>query len=261
MRLAQSALITTALLLSDPAHANKLIVGDGQIDGARITPYELTWYQCMLHEGSWVNLPPLTERLDVIDGDTIRLTQNSTRPDGGTSRGTTLSDLHSFAPQKMEFVSRDAAGTVLGSAKYQFDKDGYRGQKEQAGKSKEVSGALNSSMLNAMTMGLPLATLPWQDTPLTFTASMINFDGTYDVIATWTQEEKLDSPDGEQVKVWLLDIEWHHRESGDVYPPGPDSSGGRYWVVPKPTAGMPAVLRYKTDTYAVEFNRKYCPEP
>ena len=52
---------------------------------------------------------------------------------------------------------------------------------------------------------------------------------------------------------------WHHRETGDIYPPGPDATGGRYWVVPDPPPGIPYVLRYKTDAYAVEFEREYCP--
>ncbi len=38
-----------------------------------------------------------------------------------------------------------------------------------------------------------------------------------------------------------------------VYPPGPDGSGGRYWVLSEKTAELPHVIRYKTDTYAVEF--------
>jgi len=56
-----------------------------------------------------------------------------------------------------------------------------------------------------------------------------------------------------------VDVEWHHRESGDVYLPGPDASGGRYWIVTEPPAGFPYVPRYKTDTYAVEFVGGFCP--
>lgn len=87
---------------------------------------------------------------------------------------------------------------------------------------------------------------------------MVGFDATYDVIAVWAGKETLDFH-GQKIEARLIDVEWHHRESGDVYPPGPDASGGRYWVVPNPPSGFPYVPRYQTDTYAVEFTAGICP--
>ncbi len=208
MRLLKSIVITVASLVFTQLYASELTVGDGQIDGARIALYELSWHQCMLNEGNWVNLPALTERLDVLEERTIRLRQVSTRSDGGTTTATTYSDLHSFALQKMEMVSRGADGAMLASAEYLFDEEGYSGSKARGGESKKVSGTLSSNMLNGMTMGLPLATLPWQKSPLTFLASMINFDASYEVIATWVQEDVLHTQDGGHMPIWLLDIEW-----------------------------------------------------
>ena len=89
-------------------------------------------------------------------------------------------------------------------------------------------------------------------------ASMMNFDASYLVRAEWVGSEMLDFQ-GRQIEAWLVDIEWHHQELGDIYPPGPNASGGRYWVVPDPPDGFPYVPRYKTDTYAVEFIESVCP--
>jgi hypothetical protein len=123
----------------------------------------------------------------------------------------------------------------------------------------ELSGSITSDMLNGAALGLPLATLGYQKQPLEFMASMMSFDGTYNVTAEWVGKETL-TFDGENVEAWLIDVEWHHRESGDIYPPGPDASGGRYWVVNDPPDGFPYVPRYQTDTYNVEFVRNTCPE-
>jgi hypothetical protein len=75
-------------------------------------------------------------------------------------------------------------------------------------------------------------------------ASMVNFDGSYEVTARRVGKETVTRPDDSAVEIFLLDVGWHHRESGDNYPPGPDGSGGRYWPVPDPPPGMPYVLRY-----------------
>ena len=58
----------------------------------------------------------------------------------------------------------------------------------------------------------------------------MSFDGTYRTIATLAGRETF-THDSQQVEVLLVDVEWHHQETGDVYPPGPDASGGRYWLV------------------------------
>jgi hypothetical protein len=112
-------------------------------------------------------------------------------------------------------------------------------------------------MLNGAALGLPLATLGFQSEPLEFAASMIGFDASYKVTATWAGKEMIEF-EGDEVEAWLVDIDWLHEGLGDVYPGGPDASGGRYWVINNPPEGLPYVLRYKTDTYAVEFLTSTC---
>ncbi len=114
-------------------------------------------------------------------------------------------------------------------------------------------------MLHGAALGLPLAMLEYQDEPLHFKASMVSFDGTYEVKATWVGRAVLQF-EGNDIEAWLIDVEWHHNESGDIYPAGPDESGGRYWVVSNPPEGFPYVPRYQTDTYAVEFISGVCPD-
>lgn len=240
--------------------ASEMTLGDGKTDAGLLAAYEFTWIQCTVQEESWMLMPALTESLEFPDSKTLFIRQSSTRPDGGASNVTMKFDSPTFAPLGLEALHTAGDGSVLAQSNYKITSDGYTGERVQGGEKQAVSGPINSTMYAGTTMGLPLATLPWQAEPLKFEASMLSFDGTYDVTATWVAREEMKSPEGTPFEAYLVDVHWHHRESGDIYAAGPDASGGRYWLVPEPPAGIPYVLRYKTDTYAVEFEREFCPE-
>ena len=246
------------LAIAVPGHADmNMSVGDGMIDGSKIKPYELTWRQCAIQDDQWLDQGELSEELIVIGDQVLRHRQTTRQPNGVVSRSDTYFDRSSFAPLRMEMEATQD-GMRLAYAERQLNAEGYSGTAIRGDTSKPLSGSVSSSMLHGGAMGLPLATMDYQEEPVRFLASMIAFDGTYDVVATWTGKETL-LFGSEKVEAWLIDVEWHHRETGDVYAPGPDASGGRYWVVPNPPDGFPYVPRYKTDTYAVEFVAEVCP--
>ena len=251
-------LILLAMLSTAVAAAanDNMVIGDGRIDGSKLKPYRLTWRQCSLQDGQWQDGGMLTEELVVIGDQVLRHRQIASQPGGVMSQSDTFFDRSSFAPLRMELeVTRD--GEILVYRELRLDADGYSGIATQGEDSKELQGKISSHMLHGGSMGLPLATMNEQKKPVEFLASMVSFDATYDVIAEWVGTETLEFG-GEEIQSWLIDVEWHHRESSDVYPPGPDASGGRYWVVPNPPAGFPYVPRYKTDTYSVEFIESDC---
>lgn len=247
----------TLLIASTPANADiSMTVGDGRIDGTRLKPYEFDWQQCSAQDDQWSDGGLLTESLVIIGSGVLRHRQVTRQPDDVEIRADTFFDRSSFAPLRMEIeVSRN--GALLASTLRQFDADGYTGHSFRGGEHSTDTGSITSNMLHGGAMGLPLATMARQQEPVSFVASMVNFDGTYDVTAEWTGSEVL-HVDGTDIEAWLIDVEWHHRESGDVYGPGPDASGGRFWVVPNPPDGFPYVPRYKTDTYAVDFTGELC---
>lgn len=237
---------------------NKMTVGDGQIDGTKLKPYRLAWRQCSLQDGLWQDQGTLTEELVLIGHQVLRHRQIALQPGGVISQSDVYFERASFAPLRMEMeATRD--GVTLAHAERQLGVDGYSGVAVQGENSKELQGEISSNMLHGGAMGLPLATMSEQDAPVEFLASMVGFDATYNVVAEWIGKETLEF-EGDEIEAWLIDVEWHHRESGDVYPPGPNASGGRYWVVPNPPAGFPYVPRYQTDTYAVEFVDGICPQ-
>jgi len=247
-------------LASTAAHANNdMVVGDGRIDGTKAKEYDLTWRQCSLQGEAWVRGADLSESLTVTGPDELSLRQVTHRDGGITVEASSNYDRKSFAPLQLEQTATSGDGDQLAHSIHRLTADGYEGHVNRGGESKDVSGDVSSHMLHGGAMGLPLALLPYQDTPLKFNASMIAFDASYTVTAEWAGSETIEY-EGEAVDVWFVDIEWLHEGLGDIYPPGPDASGGRYWVAHNPPAGFPYVLRYKTDTYAIEFLPLACPD-
>jgi len=247
------------LLISLPVSGEgTALSGNELVDALKIRPYSLSWNQCALMEEQWVPRGLLHEKLDRIGTTVSRIRQTTMRSNGGNAVVTAYYD-HSFSVLRIEQDIHLADGTKAAWAEFEFDQSGYHGRKVRGEEIKEVSGSLTSAMLNGAGLGLPLASLDWQDQPLSLLSSMINMDASYDVIATWAGKEKITTPDGIALETWLIDVEWKHRELGDIYPPGPDASGGRYWVVQHPPKGFPPVVRYKTDTYVVEFLEEFCP--
>lgn len=236
--------------------------GDGQVDGTRIRPYQQIWRQCSRQDGAWVDGGTFAETLiEVKDGERMwRLEQSSERPDGRRGQTVIHYDRRSLSPLRMESRQFGPDDTELASASYSFDAQGYKGQVIRGDETREVSGdAVTSQQFPGGNFGLALATLdPEKDFPAELPSSMVQFDAGYRVIATVAGQEALETASG-SVDAWLIDVEWHHLGTDDVYPGGPDQSGGRYWVVPRPPQGFPYVPRYQTDTYAVEFVQGTCP--
>ncbi len=254
----RSALPCWLLVLCPAAFANtQMSVRDGLIDGTSLEPYRIKWRQCALQEGQWQARGDVSEELVVIGDSVLRLRQSGQQPGGARTRSDTYFERASMAPLRME-MEATMDGKRLAYAERTLDADGYTGVAMQGEDVKPLQGVINSNMLHGAAMGLPLATMDFQDEPVEFLASMVGFDASYVVIAEWVGKEMLRFQE-KDIEAWLIDVEWHHRESGDVYPPGPDASGGRYWVVNDPPQGYPYVPRYQTDTYAVEFDQGICP--
>ena len=255
----KQTLIPAALLafVAGPSNAQiEMTIGDGRIDGERIQPYSSSWTQCALQDGDWLDMGTVTEELVVI-GPVVRHRQTGHQPGGVRVRSDTYFERATFAPLRMETEAvRD--GEQLMHNVRQLTETGYTGTEVRGDVRKQLAGIISSAMLPGALLGLPLAAMDYQEEPVTFLASMVAFDGTYDVSARWAGTETM-LVDGNEIETWTIDVEWRHRESGDVYPPGPDGSGGRYWVIPEPPPGVPYVPRYKTDTYAVEFVTDTCP--
>lgn len=256
-------LLTSILVISawqaaaEPTAITAMAMGDGVVNGKHLDAYEHTWMQCALAEGNWTNMGPMTEILTVI-GPLARHTQFSEQPDGQASTSTTYFDHQTLAPFYMEQRVLNADGAELVKVVRRLGEDGYEGFAQQGSLSKSLSGVVSSRMWHGGALGLPLVTIDPGLFPIRFASSMIGFDGTYKTIATLAGEEEI-AIGAVSATARLIDVEWHHNESGDVYAPGPDGSGGRFWVVENPPPGMPYVPQYQTDSYLVTALKDTCP--
>ena len=233
-------------------------MGDGTVKGQRIHEYEISWLQCLKGDDAWTAASPLTERMVSI-GDVLRLTQSADPQPGVTTESVTYFERESMAPLRMEQRALGPDGVAIASSTRVLDADGYSGHQVRGDTVTELGGSITSDMWHGGALGLPLATIDADEFPVEFASSMMSFDGTYRTIATLAGRETL-THGGEDVEALLVDVEWHHIETGDVYPPGPDASGGRYWLVADPPEGFAHVPQYRTDTYLVSALMDACPE-
>lgn len=255
-------LTTSALIISTGCAtaetSTRIDMGDGQVNGMTIAPYEFIWSQCNFSEDRWVSTAPLTEEVVLIGNEMLRLRQTTGTPSARMTIFTAYMDRASLSPRRMEIEITTPDGAGDASAIRDIDEEGYTGVTRRGGQQSPASGVINSQMFHGGALGLALQTLDFDHAPYTFDASMMTMNATYVIDATLAGKDKIDF-DGQLVDVLLVDVHWVHNESGDIYPPGPDASGGRYWIAENPPENFPHVPRYKTDSYVVEFVPEFCP--
>ena len=249
-----------AVILSGTALADEVRVIDlksGEFSLQSVSEYSYTWHQCALQEGNWITMPNLTEDLSVIREDLVRLRQTTVMPNGMLQLSTQYYDRVTFAPLKLEVDVGAPGQDRVYQARYTLDASGFKGSVKRSDGETAISGVITSQMLNGTTMGLPLAMIGDWNLPTFFKASMMSFEGSYEVTAEKVGTKLIKISD-EEVEVLQIDVHWKHLESGDIYAPGPNETGGQYWVLSNASDHLPHVIRYKTDSYAIEFTPLTC---
>ena len=233
-------------------------MGDGSITGKEVHPYEYSWRQCSLVDGQWTNGSDLTERVTLI-GDHVMRVEHSTSPQPGIiSDASYFLDRSSLSPIRSEIRIVGSDGKALAEHSWAFGKAGYKAVMKRGDKVTRKTGGLNNSMYHAILLGIPLSAIDDWSRPIRMIGMMTQFDASYTLTATRSGTEAI-SAGGKDSTVSLIDVHWVHNEIGDVYPAGPNASGGRYWITVEAQSKLPRVIRYKTDTYVVEYVPRFCP--
>lgn len=243
-----------AIPLQDEIEKTEIFMGDGQIGGEELEPYDFTWNQCTFQDGEWVTGLPVRETLQLRSDGQIELSQFSSAPDGAQTVITHVLDAQSLRRTELIQKVKTPDGTELGSARLSFSSDGFT---IKAGDEERPGGTISSNMYGGAYLGLPLSMVDYSDGAVVLDAGMLAVQGTYRVEAFPMGVETIGLVNG-SVYAQRVDVRWLHHESGDIYEPGPDGSGGRYWLLTTPQTDLPRVLAYKTDTYAIEFSPMTC---
>ncbi|MEP2989920.1 MAG: hypothetical protein ABJN65_05120 [Parasphingorhabdus sp.] len=258
-----AATISTLMALAltgQSAQPVNVRMGDGQVNGENIKPYNFTWQQCSFKDGSWNAGNPLSEKATIIDDNLLRIEQSGLISGDIRNRTTYYLDRRSLSPRYSERIFSTPNGKTVADQRWHFDKDGYRSVMIKGAETKNKSGSLTSQMFDAMILGVPLSTLDFGKNGFVLKAFMAQFDGTYTLIAHKTGSE-ITVQDNEEISINWIDVKWLHDQSGDIYPPGPQNSGGRYWITNVQHQTLPRVIRYQTDSYAIEYLQGTCPVP
>ena len=138
---------------------------------------------------------------------------------------------------------------------FEFTESGYtqitHGPAEQV---HELKVPVSVKGFNAANFGLAIAGLPLAaGYQARLPSVMPQLLGSYWTLISVTGETQFKLDDGTTIDAWQVDVDWLHLESGDVYPGGPDGSGGAYTIAKKIQTGEPRVLRYLTDTSDVRL--------
>jgi len=232
----------------------EIIMGDGEIVGDQLKPYDFTWNQCTYQDGEWVNGPPVRETLEIRSDGQFELSQFSSAPDGEQTVITHVLDARSLRRTELIQKVKTPDGVELGSARLTFSSDGFT---VKVGDEERPGGSISSNMYDGAYLGLPLSTVDYSDGGFALDAAMLAVQGTYRVEAFPMGVETIALVNG-SANAQRVDVWWLHHESGDIYEPGPDGSGGRYWLLTTPQTDLPRVLAYKTDTYAIEYSPMTC---
>lgn len=238
----------------DASEITEILMADGTISGEQIKPYDFTWTQCTFQEGEWVNGPPLREALKVQADGYFELSQFSDSADGQQTIITHNLETETLRRTAMTQTVLSADGTEQNSLRLDFSPDGFTVQTSDGPR---PGGAISSEMYGGAYLGLPLSTLDYSNGAFALNAGMLAVQGTYRVEAFPTESEKIALAGG-TIETQRVDVWWLHHESGDVYEPGPNASGGRYWFLTSPDDTLPRVVAYKTDTYAIEIAPMTC---
>ena len=177
---ASCAAIAPFLLACAPSFASTAVtMGDGAINGEMIAPYKLTWRQCAFQDGEWKDGGALTEEAALIGENILRVSQRSSGPGGRTAKSSVYFERQSLSPLRMEQEIAGPDGKVAMRRVHQLDETGYSATTESGDKVAKSSGNASTQMFHGGALGLPLATLNYENAPFSFDASMIAFDATY----------------------------------------------------------------------------------
>lgn len=212
--------------------------------------YQGSWKQLVLVEGDWQESASINERMEAAGDDQWLHVQTSIPSDEMKVVSTRLvnrSDLFTTEVKQelLGFPDTQPRSMHITYANKQIKR------KILMADGQEIEQMVHMPFdgYDGFILGLALSGLPLSDgKEYRLPSVMPNFMAGYWLHATVSDGGDVTLSDGSEQSIWFVDVEWWNINDGDIYPAGPDGTGGRYSIFKQPKSGQPAVYRYQTDT-------------
>ncbi len=243
---AANSLLLISLTLTCMAD-QAIIRGDEPLAGIeQIKPFHGVWSQRAAGEDGWTDAGTIEERLELLQDGNWRHTQISHRPDSSRVEAIRILAADTLLVRSLEQTLHGFPDTAPRSINVVFQDHQIRKQTRMSdGQVVEAKTCMPFDGYDGMIFGLVLAALPLKEgmqyrLPSVMSAFMHGFWANADMKLA----EPVKLADGKDYRQWRVDVEWLNINDGDIYPPGPDESGGSYYILENPPAGTPPVYRY-----------------
>ncbi len=230
------------------------------IDPTRLKPFHAHWVQKQQQDGQ-EKLSPITieERLNRNDeGDWVhKQTMHHAEKPIKVYHSRTF-DQHSMRLLNQSTHYENAPAQAPKSVTYQLFNNHFTGVVTAADNStKDIRHPLSMPMFDGQIAGLAIASLPLgTDKKWSMPMTIPTLKAEYWLEAKVTDRTLMAAANGQQVDVWVVDALWHNLTDGDIYPGGPENSGGTYYITADQQAGQPVVMAYANNSALILWDGK-----
>lgn len=237
-----------------------MLVGDPRIDGASLQPYEGVWSVGTvgkagpLRPGERIRATNISlqklERAE-LDGRTVwrrTVLQKETGTDAELITAIIYMELESLRP--IRALAQQPGATPLG---FDYDWDAFTVRTLGAGTDAPALMTADLVMFEAAAHEIWMSALPYTEG---FTAKipalMASAEAKYWAVPRVVGSEIVDPGDGTELDAWVVELDWWGMGADNSYFPGGGrndtaGSGGKYWILKDPPAGMGRVFRVRTE--------------
>ncbi len=225
------------------------------VDPNRLKPFHAHWVQKQTQDGEQQLSPITIEEQLSRNGDghwVHQQTMHHAEKSIKVYHSRTF-DQHSMRLMNQSTQYENAPPKAPKSLSYELFNNHFTGLVTAADNSiTEIKHPLSMPMFDGQIAGLAMAALPLAtDKKWSMPMTIPTMKAEFWLEASVTGKQSMAAHNGQQVEVWVVDALWHNLTDGDVYPGGPEHSGGTYYITVDQQPGQPVVMAYANNSTVI----------
>ncbi len=240
-------------------------VYSSMVNTNRLKPFHAKWIQQKIEAGKTTTLPVTIEEKLIKDEQGnwqhIQVMHDEVKD-------MKVHHTRTFDQQSMRFMTQktryeNAPEQAPKSVSYELFNNRFSGEVVSAdGALKSIEHPLSMPMFDGQIAGLPIASLPLElGKKWSMPMVIPTMKSEYWLEATVTAKKLMAAENGNELEVWVVDALWHNLTDGDVYPAGPNNSGGTYYINVDQQAGEPVVIAYANQNAVILWDGQKQQQP